>query len=229
MLPLGVLLATGCTSVRVTRLDHCVLQTTERFGNVKEEILFCESEPPTWSSDRSVRLAQECLYHDVLSRRDQLINAQRDGQKPATSVTGGEVFSQCYPEAIRTVQGENDLLKDRAARTDEARVRAESSHARLEEGLTKALDRPINAVADAKATSGSGSDVKHNAELTRTDVDVRQPREQVTKVEISTPPAPRPKPVAKKVSPPAPAPTQEKACVNPCAATPASTTTPPTP
>lgn len=155
-----VLLGAGCTTVSLTKLDRCTVRRTTTLVSAREDVLFCDEDAPTWSNDRAVRLTQECLYQHRQLRRDALMSAVRDGQ-PAPEAEEDAV-KECLPAGLRTVQAENDALKERVAREDVTRRQMEQRHVELENGLTRALDRPINAVADAHATSGS--DATHRSE-----------------------------------------------------------------
>ncbi len=160
-LPLVALVASACTTVTLGRLDRCTVERSSHLGNVHERIVYCDDGPPAWSDDRAVRLTQECLHHARQNHLDALMRTPASGTEASTQ---DGALEQCYPAAIHAMQGENEALKDRVARTDEARAKLEAGHSRLEDALAKALDRPVNAVADASSHSDSGSDSQHHSE-----------------------------------------------------------------
>jgi hypothetical protein len=162
-----VLITSGCSTVTIARVDHCTVQRTQEPTFTREQILFCDDDPPAWSSDRAVRLAQECLHQSAQVRREAIVTAARVGQAPPPA--DDDAFKQCLPEALQAVQAENEQLKDSVTRADAARVRVEGEESKLQDALAKALNRPINAVADARSTSDSGADVKHQSELSHVD------------------------------------------------------------
>jgi hypothetical protein len=245
IVPLTVLVLSGCTTVSLARLDRCTYRRTQTLGGAKDEILFCDQDPPQWSSDRAIRLAQECLRTEYELRRDLLIAAGLSG-KPIPMPAADPAFSQCIPESLRVIQSENEQLKDRVAGLDRTRAeleqhlaetrasdarelsdarsestkRLDEAQARLErhmseevqhlatqqsalqaslanglDGLTqgmskglsgltngytgvatgltgtlaRALDRPVNAYADARSSSDSGAQTRHQSSTTSAD------------------------------------------------------------
>jgi hypothetical protein len=178
------LLSFGCTTISLARLDHCTVRKTTTFTGSREDVLFCDEETPAWSNDRAVRLTQECLYQQRQMHRQDVLAAERSGES-APEADDGEAVKQCLPAAVRTMQAENEALKERVSRDEAAQARMEGGHAVLENGLTKALDRPINAVADARANSDSGANSNHPAELTHSNSDYTVPAQPVRQVVIT--------------------------------------------
>ncbi len=286
IVPAGLLVFTGCTTVSLSHLDRCTFRHTQTIGGSHDEVLFCDEDPPRWSSDRAVRLAQECLRIQYELRRDQLIAAGLTG-KPIPMPGSGPAFTECFPESLRVIQSENEHLKGRLAelekaetelktelaatqsadakqlsdtrsessrRVDEAEARLErnmhetvvelaTEHAALEGGLTdglkgltagmtngltglssgyagvatgvtsslaKALERPVNVSADARSSSDSGADSRHQSTATTSDPKIPGTSPD-TRVNVNVGAQPRPAtpagaPVKKvKICAPAPA------------------------
>jgi len=153
----GLVLATGCKTVTLARLDECTVQRTKHWGNTEEKVLYCDGDKPAWSYDRTVRMTQECLYHARLARRDEQMIALSEGRE-LPPMKDEDVIARCYPESMKALQAENDLLRDRATRSDAAQASLNARHDKLQEAVAKSLERPISAVAES--SSSSGSDVK---------------------------------------------------------------------
>jgi hypothetical protein len=127
----------GCSTVHLARLDHCTVQRTHSWsGSDREELVFCDRDAPKWSDDRTLRLTQECLYEADLNRRDAMILSARSGHPAPTTVGSEDVFAHCYPDAVKSVQNENEALKERLAREKE-------EHAQLD-GLHEKFDARLN-------------------------------------------------------------------------------------
>ena len=122
--------------------------------------------------------------------RDQLIQTERVGQSPPAQQANGEVFAQCLPRRSESIQSENDALADRVKHVEEAGNKLKARHTRLEDALTKALDRPVNAVADARSTSDSGSNVKHDSQMSHIDGEHSHAPAAIAPSSLLTPKAP---------------------------------------
>jgi hypothetical protein len=173
-------MAGGCTTVRVVQRDGCWVRSTERAGNVSEELGPCARPTPEWADDQLTRLLQECAARADWVWETRAVAAwnHREAQPPQEPQE--EVLRRCLADATSTILGENEGLKARLAEAtrerDALRASAEKdgdklreSSDRLAEYLGEAAKRPSPpAVATATASSDGNASAETSGEAAST-------------------------------------------------------------
>lgn len=165
----GVVLATGCTSVRMVQRDGCWIRETERFPKqVTEELGPCSRPPPQWSDDRLARMVQECMVQADYRWHNRAIQAWSQHQPLPPQESEEKMLNACLNQAAKSLLAENESLKSRLSElsTDRDALKAaidkddaflRQSHDRLTAALGEAAKKPAPSAVATATSDGRAS------------------------------------------------------------------------
>ena len=174
--------AGGCTWVKLLQRDGCwVRQTTQWYGETKEDLGPCARPQPDWAEERHTRLLQECTAEADYRWLNLALAAWSRGEPPPSFDEPAKAgLAACMVSASAALAEENEALRQRAgevaaerdtfrASLDQTQAYLRESHERLASSLGEAAQKPAGtATATALSTSDGNARTQRDTHLAAT-------------------------------------------------------------
>jgi hypothetical protein len=148
-----VVLSAACAHERVEERSGCWIARSEnRWGDTRERIAACRPPTPRWSNDPLVRAIEDCLHQAQLAQYQRAARGIDGPLKQADEVA-------CLQQAEKLALQRIDSMKAQLATADARARKLEDENRELRQTLVACVEKSPNAIAEARATTESSSDI----------------------------------------------------------------------